>query len=239
MCTLSYIPTDQGYIFTHNRDERTDRLSSDNIVRKELQNRRVFFPQDLEANGTWMAYSPEFRAACILNGGEKEYTRKSAYRKSRGIMVLESFEASSIQEFYEGYNFKDIEPFTLILKGKGEFCSIIHDEDTTQIKHFDPSKKHIWSSTKLYSKEVRRKREIWFENWIQTKPKFNSQNVFDFHRSAGEGNQENDLVMSRWGILKTVSITQIVALSTFEKINYWDFVGKAQDSINFKEFNES
>lgn len=235
MCTLSYIPADPGYIFTHNRDERTTRLSSKNIIQKKLAEKTVYFPQDLEAQGTWMAHSPKFRSACILNGGENNYDRKPNYRKSRGIMVLESFETNSIQEFYKNYNFENIEPFTLILKGEDAFCAIVHDEDSTKIRHFNPDEKHIWSSTTLYSKEVRQKREHWFNNWIATNPKLIPNSITNFHRSAGEGNEQNDLIMSRWGILKTVSITQIVETIETEQINYWDFVGEAQDSINFKK----
>lgn len=234
MCTLSYIPADEGYIFTHNRDERTSRQSTKNIIHKTLANRTVYFPQDLEANGTWMAHSPKFRSACILNGGNKPYDSKPSYRKSRGIMVLESFEAHSAEDFYANYNFENIEPFTLILKGNNEFCAIVHDEDSTQIKKFNSQEKHIWSSTKLYSSEVRRKREVWFENWLATNPEIVPQTISNFHRSAGEGSKENDLIMSRWGLLKTVSITQIVETLNTEQINYWDFVGEAQDSINFK-----
>ena len=234
MCTLSYIPVDEGYIFTHNRDERMDRLSSKNIVQKQSGKRTIYFPQDLEANGTWMAYSPKFRSACILNGGQKKYSRKTSYRKSRGLMVLESFEAETVEDFYLNYNFTDIEPFTLILKGENEFCALIHDEDSTHLKHFNPSEKLIWSSTTLYSSEVRQKRELWFENWISGDPGFTPENISKFHRSAGEGKEESDLIMSRWGILKTVSITQIIETQDSKKINYWDFIGNAQDSIEFK-----
>lgn len=234
MCTLSYIPVDQGFIFTHNRDERTDRLSSKKIVQKQIGKKAIYFPQDLEAKGTWMAHSPKFRSACILNGGEKSYTRKTAYRKSRGLMVLESFETESIGDFYQNYNFRDIEPFTLIIKGQKEFYVIVHDEDSTQLKGISPAEKQIWSSTTLYSAEVREKRELWFENWNSTKPEYLPQNISDFHRSAGDGKKENDLIMSRWGIVKTVSMTQIVETNKMERINYWDFIGEAQDSIEFK-----
>tara|TARA_R110002072_G_scaffold48099_1_gene131578 strand:- start:239 stop:949 length:711 start_codon:yes stop_codon:yes gene_type:complete len=234
MCTLSYIPVEQGYIFTHNRDERSDRLSSQNIIGEKVANRKVYFPKDLEANGTWIAHSPKFRSACILNGGEKAYKRRASYPKSRGIMVLESFEANSIEDFYNHYNFKDLEPFTLILKEEAKLSAIVHDEDETQLKIFNPNQKQIWSSTKLYSSEVRKKREEWFEAWLKKNPELKPENISAFHQSAGDGNKESDLIMSRWGILKTVSISQIVSIKGGEEFNYWDFVGKAQDSIKFK-----
>ena len=215
-----------------------DRPTSRDIQQKSYEGQRIFYPKDLEANGSWMAYSDKNVAACLLNGGERSYNRKSKYRKSRGLVVLESFEFDSPYDFYKEYDFSDIETFTLIVKSSESLSAIIHDEDSTVFREIDPTKPGIWSSTTLYTKEVRDKREKWFQNWLNTGPNFEADNVKRFHQSAGEGDSENDLIMSRWGILKTVSITQIANIEEQSQMRYWDFVGQAEDAIQLKLNNE-
>lgn len=239
MCTLTYIPLNNGYIFTHNRDERMDRPTSRDIQQKVLKDQTVFYPKDLEANGSWIAYSDKNVAACLLNGGDRSYKRKSSYRKSRGLVVLESFEYGSPKEFYDNYDFSDIETFTLIIKSGDSLSAIVQDEDGTAFKELNPKRPGIWSSTTLYTKSVRDKREQWFANWLKADPDFAPDAIKSFHQSAGEGDGENDLVMSRWGILKTVSISQIANFSKDSKMRYWDFVGEAEDQIELKVRNES
>lgn len=229
MCTLTYIPTKEGYIFTHNRDERSTRPTSKVFKTKKLGDRTIFYPEDLEAHGSWIAFSNDNTAACLLNGGAKTYTRKLPYRKSRGLVVLESFDFKNPNEFYKEYNFENIEPFTLLIRSGDGLFQITHDEDETSLKQHDPQQTNIWSSTTLYTKEVRQKREKWFEEWLAQKPELNPVNIQTFHNSAGEGDSENDLIMSRWGILQTLSITQIATTKSSALLTYRDFIQQSLD----------
>ncbi len=232
MCTLTYLPTNDGYIFTHNRDERMDRPTSKDF--KTINNgiQELYFPQDLEAHGSWIAFSNKGKSACLLNGGSIAHTRKEKYRKSRGLVVLESFEFKSITSFYEKYDFKDIEPFTLVVRDTHELIKIVHDENETTLDLLDKNTSNIWSSTTLYTKEVRFKREQWFRSWLMKSGSQTAEKVFDFHNTAGDGDNENDLIMSRWGILKTLSITQIAVSGNEAALSYHDF---AQSSIDQKK----
>ncbi len=232
MCTLTYLPTPNGFILTHNRDERMDRPTSKEFQQKKVGSQTLYYPEDLEAHGSWIAFSDTGKAACLLNGGSKTYERKVPYRKSRGLVVLESFEFGSVSEFHEEYDFSDIEPFTLLIKSNQEFCKITHDVDKTSLEFLDPATTHIWSSTTLYTKEVREKRKKWFEQWLSKKPDLNPDNIRAFHNSAGDGDTENDLVMSRWGILKTLSITQISIENHTASLVYQDFVQSSGDKVS-------
>ena len=232
MCTLTYLPTNNGFIFTHNRDERMDRPTSREFQNKKVGTQTLYYPEDLEAHGSWICFSDKGTSACLLNGGSKSYERKVPYRKSRGLVVLESFEFDSVSDFHNNYDFNGIEPFTLLVKSSDEFCKITHDEDETQLEILDPDTTHIWSSTTLYTKEVRDKRKLWFETWLAKKPNLNPDNIRAFHNSAGDGDTENDLVMSRWGILKTLSITQISVESHIANLVYQDFVQSSGDKLS-------
>lgn len=232
MCTLTYLPTPSGFIFTHNRDERMDRPTSREFRQKHLGTQTLYYPEDLEAHGSWIAFSNRGVAACLLNGGSKTYVRKVPYRKSRGLVVLESFQYHSVKDFHNNYDFSGIEPFTLLIKSSKEFCKITHDEDETSLTLLNPNNTHIWSSTTLYTKDVREKRKKWFEAWLSKKPELNPDNIRAFHNSAGDGDTENDLVMSRWGILKTLSITQISVEEQTAYLVYQDFVQASGDKVS-------
>lgn len=232
MCTLTYIPTDEGYIFTHNRDERQDRPTSRDFQTKQLNNQTIYFPQDLEALGTWIAYSDNGVSVCLLNGGSEAHKRKGSYRKSRGLVVLESFEYTNPINFKEEYDFNEIEPFTLLIRSADKLHKLVHNVDSTFIEELPVDNFGIWSSTTLYTKEVRDKRRAWFNKWLDSKPKFEKEIVRRFHLSAGDGDSENDLVMSRWGILKTVSLTQIGFANGITSLHYEDFVAQNTDELS-------
>ena len=145
---------------------------------------------------------------------------------------MESFDFENPERFYKEYDFDDIEPFTLIIWHPTGLFKLIHNEQNTLLHELDMHQTHIWSSTTLYTKEVRTKREKWFENWLSHKPRLSPENMTRFHLSAGDGDQENDLVMSRWGILKTVSLTQISHISNSTHILYHDFVHATEDKMH-------
>jgi uncharacterized protein with NRDE domain len=234
MCTLTYLPFDGGFTFTHNRDERSDRPASENIQHTSINDQIVYFPQDLEGSGSWIAYSPKGRAVCLLNGGSEPHQRQPSYRHSRGLVVLDNFKFPDQESFYKEYNLQDIEPFTLIVKDQHGLWKIVHNESDTLLHQLDENTTGIWSSTTLYTSEVRDKRERWFHSWLEQKPNLSPENIRHFHQSAGEGDSENDLIMSRWGILETVSITQIHAEPASASLLYQDLVRKSSDQVQLE-----
>ena len=172
------------------------------------------------------------RSACLLNGGSEAYARKNKYRKSRGLVVLESFEFDDIEKFNQNYDFSDIEPFTLLIRTQTDLYCVVHNEANNQLTIVDPTQSHIWSSTTLYTKEVRSKREQWFNHWLQKDPEINEENIQGFHLNAGDGDGENDLIMSRRGILQTLSLTQISVAEQHATMLYHDIVNDRSDQIN-------
>ncbi len=229
MCTLTYLPSPAGYTFTHNRDERMDRPTSREFRVREVKGQTLYFPEDLEAHGTWIAFSNNGISACLMNGGSLEYTRKLPYRHSRGLVVLHFFEYDSVQQFHEEYNLENIEPFTLVIRDKKGLWRITHNENETTLDEEDADSPNIWASTTLYTRKVRDKRKEWFTSWLRSTTAITPENIREFHRTAGDGDSENDLVMSRWGTLKTLSITQIAVTSKRAELVYEDFVQKSRD----------
>jgi hypothetical protein len=228
MCTLTYLPFSGGYALTHNRDERMDREASKVFLQQEIGGHTLFFPQDFEGKGSWFVHSTR-ATLCILNGGTDTYIPRPPYRHSRGLVLLHYFEYASAEAFTAHYNFDQLEPFTLIIAEEGRLYKLVHDEMHTHLLPLDASLPHIWSSTRLYTKEVRVKREGWFAQWLQNHQHPSAKTIRHFHLTGGEGDTANDFRMSRWGLLKTVSLTQVYKGVKTTSLYYHNFAASTPD----------
>ena len=113
MCTITFVPLRQGFIFTSNRDEHVSRSDVDFPSEMVANGKTVYFPKDPLANGTWIAASAT-QLICLINGGFVKHSHRPPYRKSRGLIVLEQFEFENFKVFTEKIYLSDIEPFTMI-----------------------------------------------------------------------------------------------------------------------------
>ncbi len=122
MCTVTYLPLqDNGFILTSNRDETILRKSALPPAKYTIHNKCVVFPKDQQANGTWIATSPRSYTLCLLNGAFEKHTPNTSYKKSRGLALLDFFHYANANDFIDKYDFKGIEPFTmLIIKGNNK-----------------------------------------------------------------------------------------------------------------------
>ncbi len=192
MCTVSFIPINkENFILTSNRDESPNRETISPEI-YELNMVNLLFPKDKVAGGTWIGAGQNKRLICLLNGGFKPHKRKEKYRMSRGKIVTDLLSSTNINEKLTDYDLNDIEPFTLI---------VVNWIDELQLKEmvWDGHRKHlidkpieptIWSSSLLYSEEVKKKREHWFLDYLKSADLYSDENIIDFHKYAGEGNVE-------------------------------------------------
>lgn len=117
----------------------------------------------------------------------------------------------------------NIEPFTLIsIESKTELkvTELVWDGEKKWVTNKNPSEGHIWSSSTLYSAEIKAKREVFFN---QIKPA-NAAAGLDFHQNAGtELGPEQQFKMFRANGPETISTTQLEKQETelrFCHINY-------------------
>jgi len=210
MCTVTYLPKGEGqYLLTSNRDEAPHR-SPENITKDVIGGQQLAFPRDEEAGGTWIVIADSDRLVCILNGAFEKHNRQPPYRRSRGLMALDYFLYPDFEHFLDSFQFEGMEPFTMIACERGRVLELRWDEQQPHIRELDAGKPHIWSSPTLYDAEVQAKREQWFASWLEQQPgTFTREDILHFHRTAGEGDSWNDVVMNRNGLVQTVSITSI------------------------------
>ncbi|MDX1666811.1 MAG: NRDE family protein [Saprospiraceae bacterium] len=210
MCTVTYISKgENSFILTTNRDEQAAR-SPRSLDGEQIGGQNVFFPRDRGAGGTWVAASDNHRVVCVLNGAYDRHDRRPPYRRSRGLMALDFFGFDRASSFFKQYRFEGMEPFTMLLLERGRLWELRWDEKKKHIKELDPGREHIWSSATLYPPEIRNKRQKWFDEWLEEHPYPELNDVLHFHKTGGEGDPWNDIVMNREGMVQTVSITSIV-----------------------------
>ena len=224
MCTVTYVsPAPGQFILTSNRDEAPSRGAT-RLVVDEKEGKNLIFPQDPRAGGTWIAAASTQRVVCLLNGAFEAHNRQLPYRLSRGIMVLESFSYPTANTFFQGYNFKGIEPFTFILYDHGRLWELRWDGQEQFIRALDPQGTYIWSSATLYPADVRYRREQWFSRWIEDVSVFSPNALLHFHQHAGDGDAWNDVVMNRGEMVRTVSITSIEKTASHLNFRYYDLL---------------
>lgn len=242
MCTVTYIPQEGNqYILTSNRDEQASR-SPQNITKVAQKGVELIFPRDEGAGGTWIAVANTDRVVCLLNGAFDQHQRNPPYRKSRGIMVLEFFEYENTTQFLKKYEFQGMEPFTMIICEQGKLIEFRWDGEQVFVKELDTAAQHIWSSSTLYTPEIKEKRREWFAAWQKQNEQYDLKAIMDFHRNAGDGDPFNDVIMNRNGIVQTVSITNIIRKKTQIDLHYHDLLNQrlktAKNELN-RELVES
>lgn len=228
MCTLTYLPTSDGYLLTSSRDESTQRANAIFPIYKHIAgNTTIVMPQDPLGGGSWIATDYQANTACLLNGAFENHQRQLPYRKSRGLVLLDSFQFKAIQEFVDTYNFEGIEPFTLICfrqNGKSALHQIQWNANRVYHQELPVSTPQIWSSVTLYDQTMRQKRHLWFQHWLAQKPDFTASNITDFHLYGGEGNPVIDFRMVRGHILQTVSLSCVEVRAEVTRFIYQDFM---------------
>lgn len=221
MCTVTYIPTKEGYIITSNRDEKITREKALPPQEYLIDGKKIIFPKDPKAGGSWVAHN-ESKIIVLLNGAQESHILKPNYRKSRGLIVLDLMTAENTIDYWKTIDLSYIEPFTIVLVENNELTQLQWNEVEKSTREFDAKQFHIWSSSTLYSKEVREKRKEWFQDFIKSKNAPTPEEILHFHQFTESENKEFGLQINRNDVLKTISITQCKVSNDTIKMEYLD-----------------
>lgn len=251
MCTVTFLPSDSGFLLTSNRDERMLRARTDPPRLNTLEGTQLWFPRDLDSGSTWIATSAIGWSLCLLNGAFEKHISNPPYRQSRGKVILDFFSFNGLSAFQKGYSLEGIEPFTLVLvkneKRVEELWELKWDGKETHWKNLNPDQPRIWSSATLYTAEDQKLRESWFEDWMLHHPgKKNQASILDFHLNAGADNRNLGLVMDQGNDRQTISITsiewegksgQMVYQDLVSKTSYWESLSNPEPNLSMKNLN--
>lgn len=222
MCTVTYLPSEDGIFLTSNRDEKHFRGNALIPHTYHGPSGTILYPRDPDGGGTWIAVRDNRHAIVFLNGGFEAHTPEPPYRRSRGMILLDLISCEQPVAAFLELPLDRIEPFTAVIWENGQLYTCVWDGQEKYRTVHDPAVPRIWSSSTLYNKEIREKRASWFDAWIQTDPVFDLKHIMDFHRFTGDGDTHNDLLMNRNGEVFTVSITGVEIGSTACRMVYLD-----------------
>tara|TARA_R110001592_G_scaffold313257_4_gene588620 strand:+ start:86 stop:805 length:720 start_codon:yes stop_codon:yes gene_type:complete len=238
MCTVTYLPLGENdFILTSNRDETPLRKTIPPTKYNE-NGVELIYPKDELAGGTWIGTSSKNRLVCLLNGAFANHLRNKVYKMSRGIIVKNILFADDALVYVNEFNFTDVEPFTLILVDyhmQLETYELVWDGTTKQVTKLGQEPR-IWSSSTLYSDEMKQLRNEWFANWISENTEFHQEKILEFHQNENFGNKEISLKMKR-AFVETVSTTSVKKEKNKIEITYLDFLEKSENNIRNLEVN--
>ena len=235
MCTVTYIPVNNSFFLTSNRDEKKVRLKAEQPQWYKFASGHLLFPKDGNAGGTWMALHENGNAMVLLNGSTVNHQYAPPYRKSRGLIFLDILSEGKALVAFKKINLLGIEPFTLVIWESGQLHECRWSGEEKYIREMDATQPHIWSSVTLYTSEIIHKREQWFADWLKKHPTPASNDILQFHLFGGDGDAENDIRMNRNNSMYTVSVTNIDWDRKSANILYEDIIHQEKhfSSISF------
>ncbi len=219
---MSIIPVGESIFITSNRDEKTWRSAAMPPACYNMKTGMVCYPKDGDAGGTWFAVHENGNVLVFLNGAFQKHIPRPAYRKSRGLILLDLIDQDIPHGHFSRIDLSGIEPFTAVLWQCGNLFVLRWDGARKYEEKLDHRIPQIWSSVTLYDETVIHKRRKWFTDWLQRNPAPGQEDIMHFHRFTGDGDRNNDLFMNREGIVSTVSITSLQWTNAFARLQYLD-----------------
>ncbi|MFV5688766.1 NRDE family protein [Flavobacterium sp. ZT3R25] len=233
MCTVSFVHVHDRIVITSNRDEKIIRPSAIPPRNYTINGKKIIFPKDPKAGGTWFVVDANGTVLVLLNGADEKHKVVLPYRKSRGLIVLDIISSVSPKDFWDEIDLENIEPFTLVLFQNKELFQLRWNGNQKETTLLDNHKNHIWSSSTLYPAVIREKRTNWFYTFLDTNPEISETEMLYFHRYTEDKNQENGLVINRNDEMKTLSITQSVIEKNKVAILHCDLIAQEEYKTSF------
>ena len=232
MCTVTYIPTKKGFIFTSNRDEQPSRKTIKPSYYTE-DGVNLFYPKDEVAGGTWIGVSEQKRLVCLLNGGFVYHDPKLKFPKSRGVVVKTLLKTNDLFAEMNHLDLTGVAPFTLIAVDWKNDCKVyelVWCREKKKVKELDANTSNIWSSSTLYTDEMKELRKEWFKNNQLDGDDVKVSEVLGFHQNKTLGEETTSPKMKR-DVVETISTTMVVKENADVSMSYYDYTSNEELSF--------
>jgi hypothetical protein len=240
MCTVSFYKKEEQVIITSNRDESSDRPLAIAPQAQLYKGRKLFFPKDPKAGGTWFVVNNYGATFVVLNGAKEKHNSQPPYKKSRGIIVLELASAIDCEKAWSNIDLNRIEPFTLVVYKDNKLLQFRWDEKNKETLCLNTMQPHIWSSATLYEPNVIKQREAWFTEFISgSSHSITSDNIIHFHTHTQIDDIENGILINRGEKMLTKNVTQLVLDEKQFTLLHMDLITKTKCILNEKIANET
>lgn len=237
MCTVTYIPSSEGFVLTSTRDEVVHRQTISPAF-YEIDGRNLLFPKDLESSGSWIVTDGEHLSVCLLNGAWTNHQKLPIYRMSRGLIPLKVFDYQSLERFVKEFDFNEIEPFTLVAIQETpsgiRLNEMRWDGQKSFFKELNPSISYLWSSYTLYPPPIQEKRNSSFKKFI-VKDGFSSpERIRGFHLQKDFQNPGASIFRQVQEGPKSVSLTQLIRNCSALDVSYYDLLAQKENHLSIK-----
>lgn len=203
------------------------------LLPAKIQGKKMPFwaPVDPKGGGTWWTVNSVGNILILLNGAFVNHLPNTRmYRKSRGLIVKELGQEIQLEAAWKQIDLEAIEPFTLVAKQSDRLTEYRWNGHTKFSKELNLDQACIWSSTTLYPLEIRRQRELLFQDFVSAPPsKALEIETFLFENSE----PDNGFIMQRFETLRSlsVSIFDFNSDETELEIYYHDLLAEKKQSF--------
>ena len=233
MCTVSFVNNQGRVIITSNRDERTTRPNAIEPRLYMINNRKLIYPRDPKAGGSWIAAEEKGTVAVLLNGALEPHIPKASYRRSRGLILLDIISNDGSLAVWNHIDLFDIEAFTLIVYEEMKLYELIWDGNVKSTRTLDVKESYIWSSSTLYTPEQRESKEKSFHAFLAINKEPDPECLQSFHANTGKEDDEEGFVINRKDIVRTFSISQTISEKNKLIFNHVDLLTESEYSETF------
>lgn len=236
MCTVIYLPTNEGAVFSSCRDEDPARAAA--IAPQLIKGNAgwMLYPTDAAANGTWVGVHEKGHVVILLNGAFKNHGRNSNYKKSRGGIVIEILDSINPLRSWNLIDLQFIEPFTLVCWYQQQLYEWVWDGNDKHKTKLESGKPFIWSSSTLYDEEVKQFRSSWFNEAIKKNKLNTAEELLHFLKIHNDAT--NGFVMKRNEKIQTLSISLIQQFPVFFNFNYHDLLQQKESNVLLKRSHQ-
>ncbi len=122
MCTLTFIPTEDGYVAGMNRDEKLARAQAIPPKRFDFPDAAALFPRE-NSGGAWIGCNSHGNLLALLNWNDVEHRVDRMNLRSRGVLIPELIGGDGFAHTHARYarlDLRGILPFRLVCAFFGE-----------------------------------------------------------------------------------------------------------------------
>jgi hypothetical protein len=134
MCTVSWLPQDDGYFLCFNRDERRTRAPGRPPVEDQADGVRYLAPRDGDFGGTWLAVNEFGLTLCLLNLYRVPGYTPPPTPRSRGLLVLDLARGPTghaAMSALGSHSLARVQPFSLVAVEPGGPALVAQWDGTT------------------------------------------------------------------------------------------------------------
>ena len=218
MCTVTVLPSAQGFTLTMNRDERRSRHES-GLCLEAAAGRHYCYPVDAESGGTWVGMNDHGVALALLN---RYQAPSSEHAKSRGGIIatglgLGAF--SSIAESMKTLPVDQYNAFDCLLVGRHSACLFSWNKEQYRYQTVSYDEGIMLTSSSERIEAVREYRQQQFTRW---QAEWGVAGEVDrFHLQQSHDMQHSAVFMARENT-HTKSLVQITVNASQGTLNYYD-----------------